>query len=139
MINNVTIVGRLTKDPELKYSQSGVGVCNFTVAANRPFKSNDGQDADFINCVTFKKSAEALANFQRKGNLLGITGRIQTRNYENNEGKRVFVTEVVADSVQFLESKNKDNKPDNADKPKEDDPFKNNGKPIDITDDDLPF
>jgi len=138
MINNVTIVGRLVKDPELKYSQSGVGVCNFTVAANRPFKSNDGQDADFINCVTFKKSAEALANYQRKGNLLGVTGRIQTRNYENSEGKRIFITEVVADSVQFLESKNKEtsNKPDSQ---QSDDPFKNNGEPIDVTDDDLPF
>src|SRR5690625_5209972 len=85
MMNIVTLVGRLTKDPELKYSQSGTAVCNFTVACNRGFKSQDGQDADFINAVIFKGGAESLANYQRKGNLIGLTGRIQTRNYENKE------------------------------------------------------
>lgn len=115
-INRVVLVGRLTKDPELKYSQSGIGICNFTVAVNRNFKTQDGKDADFINCVVFKKAAESLANYQRKGNQVGVEGRIQTRSYENNEGKTVFVTEVLADSVQFLDPKtsHSENKQENT-------------------------
>src|SRR5699024_3901092 len=129
-INRVVLVGRLTKDPELKYSQSGVGICNFTVAVNRNFKTQDGQDADFINCVVFKKAAESLANYQRKGNQVGIEGRIQTRTYENNEGKTVFVTEVIADSVQFLDPKTSHsaNKQENI----------SQGEPVDLGDN-LPF
>jgi len=135
MINAVTLVGRLTKDPELKYSQSGTAICNFTIAVNRGFKSQDGQDADFINSVIFKGGAESLANYQRKGNLIGLTGRIQTRNYENKEGRRVYITEVVADSVQFLESKKSNNKQASDQRGGQ----SNNGDPIDISDDDLPF
>ena len=129
-INRVVLVGRLTKDPELKYSQSGVGICNFTVAVNRNFKTQDGQDADFINCVVFKKAAESLANYQRKGNQVGIEGRIQTRTYENNEGKTVFVTEVIADSVQFLDPKTSRNMKSGEE---------SQGKPIDVESDVLPF
>lgn len=106
MINRVVLVGRLTKDPELKYTQSGIASCRFTLAANRPFKNAAGeQEADFINCVTWRKQAENTANYLKKGSLTGIEGRIQTSSFEGNDGKRVFMTEVVADSVQFLEPK----------------------------------
>lgn len=106
MINNVVLVGRLTKDPELKYTQSGIASCRFTLAANRPFKTNGEQEADFINCVAWRKTAENMANFLKKGSLTGVEGRIQTSNFEGKDGNRVFMTEVVADSVQFLEPKN---------------------------------
>lgn len=106
MINSVVLVGRLTKDPELKYTQGGVAVTRFTLACNRPFKTNGEQEADFINCVAWRKTAENTANFLKKGSLAGITGRIQTSNFEGKDGNRVFMTEVVADSVQFLEPKN---------------------------------
>ncbi|WP_270788451.1 single-stranded DNA-binding protein [Enterococcus casseliflavus] len=107
MINNVTLVGRLTKDPDLRYTTSGTGVATFTLAVNRNFTSADGnREADFINCVIWRKSAETLANYARKGTLLGITGRIQTRSYDNQQGQKVYVTEVIADNFQLLESKN---------------------------------
>lgn len=106
MINNVVLVGRLTKDPELKYTQGGVAVTRFTLAVNRPFTNQQGQrEADFVNCVTWRKQAENTANYLRKGSLTGIEGRIQTSNFEGKDGNRVFMTEVVADSVQFLEPK----------------------------------
>ena len=104
MINSVVLVGRLTKDPELKYTQGGVAVTRFTLAVNRPFTNQQGQrEADFVNCVTWRKQAENTANFLRKGSLAGIEGRIQTSNFDGKDGNRVFMTEVVADSVQFLE------------------------------------
>lgn len=107
MINNIVLVGRLTKDPELRYTPNGVATSSFTLAVNRNFKAKNGeQEADFIQCVTWQKQAENVANFLKKGSLVGVTGRIQTRNYENNEGKRVYVTEIMAESVQFLEPKN---------------------------------
>lgn len=105
MINNVVLVGRLTKDAELRYTGSGIAVASFTVAVNRPFKTNGEEEADFINCVVWRGTAEALSNYTRKGSLIGLTGRIQTRNYTNNEGRKVFITEVVAENVQFLEPK----------------------------------
>lgn len=104
MINRVVLVGRLTKDPELKYTQNGIAVTRFTLAVNRTFTNQQGQrEADFINCVTWRRQAENTANFLRKGSLAGIEGRIQTSNFEGKDGNRVFMTEVVADSVQFLE------------------------------------
>lgn len=104
MINRVVLVGRLTRDPELKYTQSGIAVCRFTLAVNRPFKNQQGEnEADFINCVAWRKQAENTANFLKKGSLTGIDGRIQTSSFEGKDGNRVFMTEVVADSVQFLE------------------------------------
>ena len=143
MINSITLVGRLTKDPDLKYAQSGTAICNFTLAVNRNFKTQDGQDADFINCVVFKGGAESLANYQRKGNLIGVTGRIQTRNYENSEGKRVYVTEVICDSVQFLEPKKSNQQPEQqqsqAQQQTQQAVNKGQLEPLDITDDDLPF
>ena len=104
MINRVVLVGRLTKDPELRYTPNGIASCRFTVAVNRTFANENGdRDADFISCVAWRKLAENLANYQRKGNLLGVEGRIQTGSYEGQDGKRVYTTDVVADSVQFLE------------------------------------
>lgn len=104
MINRVVLVGRLTKDPELRYTPSGVAVARFTVAVNRTFSNQQGEkQADFINCVVWRKQAENTANFLRKGSLAGIEGRIQTGSYEGQDGKRVYTTEVIADSVQFLE------------------------------------
>lgn len=105
MINRTVLVGRLTKDPELKYGNSGTAICRFTLAVNRTFKTQDGQDADFIQIVCFKKQAENVANFLRKGSLAGVEGRIQTGSYEGQDGKRVYTTDVIADSVQFLEPK----------------------------------
>ncbi|OHR08523.1 single-stranded DNA-binding protein, partial [Staphylococcus sp. HMSC078A12] len=107
MLNRVVLVGRLTKDPEFRTTQSGVDVATFTLAVNHNFKDKNGeQQADFINCVVFRKQAENVNNYLNKGSLAGVDGRLQSRSYENNEGRRVFVTEVVCDSVQFLEPKN---------------------------------
>jgi len=106
LINNVVLVGRLTKDAELRYTQSGRAVASFTLAVNRPFKNPQGQyDADFINVVIWGQSAEALTKYTNKGSQIGVTGRIQTRNYDNQQGQRIYVTEVVADNFQFLESR----------------------------------
>lgn len=107
MINRVVIVGRLTKDPELRYTPNGIASCRFTVAVNRTFKGQNGeQEADFINCQAWRKQAENLANFMKKGNLIGLEGKIQTGSYEGQDGKRVYTTDVVADSIQFLEPRN---------------------------------
>ncbi|MDU0375111.1 single-stranded DNA-binding protein, partial [Staphylococcus pseudintermedius] len=106
MLNRTVLVGRLTKDPDFRTTPSGVEVATFTLAVNRNFKSKDGeQQADFINCVVFKKQAENVKNYLSKGSLAGVDGRLQSRSYENQEGRRVYVTEVICDSVQFLESK----------------------------------
>ncbi|WP_077622027.1 single-stranded DNA-binding protein [Sediminibacillus massiliensis] len=132
-LNRVILAGRLVRDPELRYSPNGVGVCNFTIAVGRNFKSNNGQDADFINCVVFKGGAESLANYQRKGNLIGVDGRLQSRSYDDKDGKKVFVTEVVADSVQFLESKKEGNQQQN------DKPYGNDAEPTNLDESQLPF
>ncbi|MCH1625186.1 single-stranded DNA-binding protein [Fredinandcohnia quinoae] len=106
MINQVILVGRLTRDPELRYTQDGQAVANVTLAVSRNFKNAGGEfDADFVNCTLWRKTAENTANYCRKGSILGVTGRIQTRNYQNNDGKRVYVTEVLADSVKFMGGK----------------------------------
>src|SRR5574341_45433 len=105
MINNVTLVGRVTRDPELRYTPQNQAVGTFGLAVNRQFKNANGErEADFINCVIWRQQAENLAKFAKKGALIGITGRIQTRNYENQQGQKVYVTEVVADTFQMLES-----------------------------------
>ena len=106
MINRVVLVGRLTKDPEYRTTPSGVSVATFTLAVNRTFTNAQGErEADFINVVVFRRQAENVNNYLFKGSLAGVDGRIQSRSYENQEGRRIFVTEVVADSVQFLEPK----------------------------------
>ncbi|WP_423253055.1 single-stranded DNA-binding protein [Melissococcus plutonius] len=107
MINNVVLVGRLTKDPDLRYTSGDSAVATFTLAVNRNFKNQNGdREADFVNCVIWRKPAETLANYACKGTLLGVVGRIQSRSYENQQGQRVYVTEVVCDNFQLLESKN---------------------------------
>ena len=107
MINRVVLVGRLTKDPELRYTPSGVPMARFTIAVNRTFSNQQGErEADFISCIAWRKQAENLANFMKKGSLIGVEGRIQTGSYEGQDGKRVYTTDVVADAVQFLESRN---------------------------------
>lgn len=107
MINRVVLVGRLTKDPELKHTQGGLAVVRFTLAVNRAFSNNQGErEADFIQCVAWRKQAENISNYLRKGSLAGVDGRIQTGSFEGQDGKRVYTTEVVADSTQFLEPRN---------------------------------
>lgn len=106
MINSTVLVGRLTRDPELKYTGNNVAVASFSLAVNRNFKdANDERETDFINCIIWRQRAENLANWAKKGALIGITGRIQTRSYENQQGQRVYVTEVVAENFQMLESR----------------------------------
>ncbi|HET6872608.1 MAG TPA: single-stranded DNA-binding protein [Sporolactobacillaceae bacterium] len=162
MINRVVLVGRMTKDPELRYTPNGVAVATFTLAVNRPFSNQQGErEADFIAIVVWRRAAENVANFCKKGSLVGVDGRLQTRSYDNNEGKRVYVTEVVSDSVQFLEPKGNGGQPSNNpqtypqqgqqnqrqnSRPQQsgpqnpfNDPFANDGPPINISDDDLPF
>ncbi|WP_440897387.1 single-stranded DNA-binding protein [Amphibacillus sp. Q70] len=164
MLNRVVLVGRLTKDPDLRYTASGIAVANFTIAVNRPFSNQQGdREADFINCVVWRKAAENLANYMSKGSLIGVDGRIQTRSYDGQDGKRVYVTEVVADTVQFLESKNSNrgastggggqgsgsyqseqhqnqqHMPSQNESNQQQSNINDNLEPIDISDDDLPF
>ena len=105
MINRVVLVGRLTKDPVLRKTANGASVVSFTVACTRRFKQEGQPDADFINTVAWNKTADIVQQYTHKGSLVGVEGRIQTRSFDDKDGKRVYVTEVVADSVQFLESK----------------------------------
>ena len=107
MINRVVLVGRLTKEPELRTTPSGAKVCQYTLAVNRTRKAEGQPEADFINCVSWNKTAELMNQYLSKGALIGIEGRIQTRSYDNSNGCKVYVTEVITDSVQFLESKPK--------------------------------
>ena len=169
MMNRVVLVGRLTKDPELRYTPNGVAVASFTLAVNRAFTNQQGErEADFINCVVWRKAAENVANFLKKGSLAGVDGRIQTRSFDGQDGKRVYITEVLAESVQFLEPRNSSRgenanygAPRDQDFPfgnnnnqnqqqqynrnnqgytrVDNDPFANDGGQIDISDDDLPF
>ena len=170
MINRTVLEGRLTRDPELKRTTNGAAVASFTLAVNRQFTNSQGErEADFINCVIWRKTAENFANFTNKGSLVGIDGRIQTRNYENKQGNRVYVTEVVVDNFSLLESRsesekrnsdngssnnantnqapsynqsnnsNNNNNQSNNSNNNMSDPFADNSKPMDISDDDLPF
>ncbi|MCW3794008.1 single-stranded DNA-binding protein [Paenibacillus sp. LS1] len=147
MLNRIILIGRTTRDPELRYTPAGVAVTQFTLAVDRPFTSQSGEkEADFIPVVTWRQLAETCANYLRKGRLVAVEGRIQVRNYENNEGKRVYVTEVIADNVRFLESANRGSVSTNegtsngrGSQSNNQDPFADDGKPIDISDDDLPF
>src|SRR5574344_252495 len=146
-MNNVTLVGRITKDPELRTIANGTVTTNITVAVNRAFTNASGErEADFINCVVWRKQAENVCKFCSKGSLVGIQGRIQTRNYDGADGKKVYVTEVVADNVTFLGSKNSNgvvNTPDNnvSQNPVQtsdvtEDPFKDFGSEVVLSDDD---
>ena len=138
MINNVTLVGRLIRDPELRYTSSNIAITTFNMAVNRNFKNQAGdREADFINCMIWRQQAENFANWFKKGNLVGITGRIQTRSYENRQGQRVYVTEVVADTFQLLEKRDNTANQSNI----EDQMPASFGatNPLDISDDDMPF
>ncbi len=146
MINRVVLVGRLAQDPELRYTPNGVAVTTFTLAVNRRFTNQQGErEADFINIVTWRQQAETCANYLKKGRLVGVDGRLQIRSFENSEGRRIKVAEVVADTVQFLEpagarsSAASEGDPFGRSRNEMDDPFADDGKPIDISDDDLPF
>jgi|SRR5690625_2913660 len=166
MLNRVVLAGRLTRDPELRYTPSGIAVARFTVAINRPYRNQQGeQKADFINCVAWRKQAENLANYMRKGSLVGVDGRVQTDSYDNQEGQRVFVTEILAENVYFLESRGasqqrtdmddfsrsdsyqrqpsaspQTNQPyEQQDQSAPSHPMENDGEQVDISDDDLPF
>ena len=105
MINRVVMVGRMTRDPELRRTESGAAVTSFTLALNRNYNSADGQQADYISCVVWNKVAENVAQYCSKGSLVGVEGRLRSRTYDNAQGQRVYVTEVVCDSVQFLETR----------------------------------
>lgn len=143
MLNRVILIGRLTRDPELRYTPSGVAVTQFTLAVDRPFTNQAGErEADFIPIVTWRQLAETCANYLRKGRLTAVEGRIQVRSYDNSEGRRVYVTEVVADNVRFLESANRHEGSaggGNRFRSEDQDPFSQDAVPIDISDDDLPF
>jgi single-strand DNA-binding protein len=173
LLNRVILIGRLTRDPELRYTPTGVAVTQFTLAVDRPFSNNQNErEADFIPVVTWRQLAETCANYLRKGRLAAVEGRIQVRNYDNNEGKKVYVTEVIADNVRFLESANRGEGGGQREESQgggggnggggsgnrysggnnsygggggnrggsnNADPFSDDGKPIDISDDDLPF
>lgn len=156
MINNVVVVGRLTRAVDLRYTSNGTAYASFTLATDRDFKNQNGEkETDFINCVMWRKPAENLANYTKKGSLIGVSGRIQTRNYENEQGQRVYVTEVLAEKFSFLESaktanndglssrgtntlgvnKNQNSSGNFANS----DPFTGSGDVIDVLDSDLPF
>ena len=151
MINRVILIGRMTKEPVLRKTQSGASITSFTVACDRRVKAEGQPTADFINCVCWNKVADNTAQYMHKGSLVGVEGRIQTRSYDDQSGRRVYVTEVVADAVQFLEPKgtnsatntpsydagNQGYQPDNASQSYSSD-FASSDK-LDIASDDLPF
>lgn len=158
-MNACQIIGRMTREADLRHTGSGIAVATFTVAVERSFSNGQGErETDFINVVAWRKTAEVVANFTSKGSLVGVTGRLQTRNYTNNEGKKVYITELVCENFQMLEPKSvtekrkaetgyqsHQSKPATSTSKDSDytkqstDPFKNTDDSIDITDDDLPF
>ena len=156
-MNKAILVGRLTKDPELKMTENTKReVCQFTIAVNRPYTNEDGErKADFINCVVWDKLAENLAKYQHKGNQIAVEGRIQTRNYDDKDGKKVYVTEIFVSNITFLDSKGSNDSVNNLEEPPvkpgpitteqidsmpaANDPFASFGNEVQINDDDLPF
>lgn len=155
-MNNANLVGRLTRPVDLRYTQTGIAYGSFTIAVNRKYKNKDGErEADFINCVIWEKGAELLANYTQKGSLIGVSGPIQTRSYDNQQGQRVYVTEVLVENFDFLESRKNDadgfsntgnintqnfNKNQNlGGNFANNDPFTANGETFEVQDDDLPF
>ena len=158
-MNRAILIGRLTKDPELRSTSTGRNVCQFSIAVNRNYTTASGErEADFINCVVWDKQAENLSKYQKKGNQIAVEGRIQTRNYDDKDGKKVYVTEVLANSITFLDSKGtgigsalnnlpeppmsdeRESTPDTVETVSvESDPFEAFGDAIEISDNDLPF
>jgi len=144
MLNKAILVGRITKDLEVRYTQSGKAVGQTSIAVARNFSSSNGEtESDFINIVIWGKAAETFATYTAKGNLVSVVGRIQTRNYENNSGQKVYVTEVVVEEFNFLEKKRSLNPEKNKktdQKQNQPNPFAASGNTeIDISDDDIPF
>lgn len=155
-MNNANLVGRLTRPVDLRYTQTGIAYGSFTLAVTRKYKNKDGErEADFINCVIWKKGAELLANYTQKGSLIGVSGPIQTRSYDNQQGQRVYATEVLVENFDFLESRKNDadgfsnagnintqnfNKNQNLGGNFENsDPFMSDGDVFNVQEDDLPF
>ena len=149
MLNVVALTGRLTRDVELKYTQGGDAVCRFTLAVNRPFKNANGEnEADFVNCTAWRKTAETMSNFLSKGSLVGVEGAIRTGSYEK-DGQRIFTTEVNVNNFTFLETKREaeqnrtaqQTQPTQQPQARTDNPFapKTNNTVVDVSDDDLPF
>lgn len=155
-MNKVVLVGRITKDPELKYTSNNIPVARFTIAVNRTYQSKTGEkQADFINCIVWRQQAENFAKYMRKGSLIGIDGQIQTSSFDDANGVRRFVTEVLCDSIHFLEPKSSgrgDNfgdysdmnqfersKPNTSSPEKQKNPFEDMTSDFDISNDDLPF
>lgn len=154
-MNKAFLIGRLTRDPELRYSSSNAAIVNFSIAIDRQYTNSEGQrETDFINIVAFQKQAENIKKYVGKGSLVAVDGRIQTRNYEDKDGKRVYVTEVVADRVQFLDTRNSNNssnsssgddvspadfQTDAKETNVSDDVFADFGSSIEISDDDIAF
>lgn len=145
-MNKSILIGRITKDPELRTTPNNRSVCQFTIAVNRTYTNEEGKrEADFINCVVWDKQAENLAMYQKKGNQIAVEGRIQTRNYDDNNGKKVYVTEVLVNNISYLDTKKDDSNFNNLEEPQivekqeEIDPYQAFGDSIEVNDDDLPF
>ena len=148
-MNKILLVGRLTKDPELRYTQSGIAVASFTLAVNRRFTNQNGErEADFINCVAWQKAAEFVANYFKKGQQMGLEGRLQVRSYEENDGQRRWVTEVVADQIEFVGSRESGSNSGNStggssgcshNSSGTDNPYEGLGQEIVFDDNELPF
>ena len=143
-MNQVNLIGRLTKAPELRYTQDNKAVATFTLAVNRGYGEN--KQADFINIVVWEKQAENVSKYLDKGSLIGLTGRVQTRSYDATDGTKRYVTEIVANNVEFLESKKELQPSDTQPAPHRyeipeeiTDPFEKFGQQLEISDDDLPF
>lgn len=135
-MNRVVLIGRLTRNPEIRKTTSGTSVCNLTLAVNRRNSQPGQPDADFIGCIAWNKTADLIYQYLHKGSLIGVEGRIQTRSYDDRKGNKVYVTEVVADSVQFLESKKSEE--NNASEIGNNEHFDSNDT-LDLDSDDLPF
>ena len=151
-MNRAILIGRLTRDPELRTTPTGRNVCQFAIAVNRTYTSANGErEADFINVVVWRKQAENVCKYCTKGSLVGVSGRIQTRSYDGQDGQKRYVTEVVADNVSFLGSKNATGTSNFSEVPNNnsvnpiettdvtEDPFKDFGSEVILNDDDLPF
>lgn len=137
-INLCVLIGRTTRDPELRRTGNGTAVTSFTLAVNRDFKKNDGQEADFIQCVAWKKTAELLEQYVHKGDRIAVNGSIRTRNYEDSHGRTVYVTEVLVNHVEFLGTKNREQSNYNNNGYTEPDNF-NDNEHFELEKDDLPF
>lgn len=141
MINRVVLVGRLTRDPEMRYTQSGIAVARFTLACDRPFGGQDGKrETDFIDCTVWRKQAENVAQYLKKGNMAGVDGRLQISSYEGQDGQKRQRAEVVADSVRFLEPKGQgqSSAPKQPKTAKDSDAFSSGGA-LDLDPNELPF